>query len=316
VKITLVTPALGQIHTGNRTTADRWARLLRELGNEVNVQRDWNGEQCDLLIALHARRSFPAMRRFREKHQSAPLILALTGTDIYGDLEKGAEAMRSLELATRIVVLQELAVGAVPESARGKVNVIYQSAERPAKSPPREEGCFQVCVLAHIRRVKDALLAAYAVRELPGSSRIQVMHAGAVLDPEFEGQVEREQRTNPRYRWLGPLSHEKAVDLLARSHVLALTSHLEGGANVVSEAIAVSTPVISSLIPGSVGILGKEYPGYFPVGDSVALREQLQKAESNDAFYRDLQDRVARLRPLVSADREREAWSALLTELR
>jgi putative glycosyltransferase (TIGR04348 family) len=316
VKITLVTPAPAQIHTGNRTTADRWARLLRELGNEVNVQRDWNGEKCDLLIALHARRSFPAMQRFREKHRRAPLILALTGTDIYSDLEKSADAMRSLDLATRIVVLQELAVRAVPESARGKVNVIYQSAERLAISPPREESCFQVCVLAHVRRVKDALLAAHAVRELPASSRIQIRHAGAVLDPEFEEQVEGEQRTNLRYRWLGPLTHEKAVDLLARSHVLALTSHVEGGANVVSEAIAVCTPVISSFIPGSVGILGKEYPGYFAVGDSVALREQLQKAESNDRFYRDLQDRVARLRPLVSADREREAWSALLTELR
>jgi putative glycosyltransferase (TIGR04348 family) len=316
VKITLVTPASTQVHTGNRTTADRWARLLRELGNEVNVQLDWNGEQCDLLIALHARRSFPAMRRFREKYGRAPLILALTGTDVYGDLEKGAEAMRSLDLATRIVVLQELAVGAVPEGARRKVRTIYQSAERPTISPPREENCFQVCVLAHLRSVKDPLRAAYAVRELPASSKIQVKHAGAVLDPEFQGQAEGEQRTNLRYRWLGPLTHEKAVDLLARSHLLALTSHLEGGANVVSEAIAACTPVISSLIPGSVGILGKEYPGYFPVGDSAALREQLQKAESNDGFYRDLQDRVARLRPLVGADREREAWKALLTEFR
>jgi putative glycosyltransferase (TIGR04348 family) len=316
VKITLVTPAPAQVHTGNRTTADRWARLLRELGNEVSVQRDWNEEACDLLIALHARRSLPAMQRFREKHRRAPLILALTGTDVYGDLEKGADAVRSLELATRIVVLQELAVGAVPESARRKVRIIYQSAEQPATSPPREEGCFQVCVLAHLRPVKDPLRAAYAVRELPASSRIQIKHAGAALDPEFKGQVEGEQRTNLRYRWLGPLTHENAVDLLARSHVLALTSHLEGGANVVSEAIAVCTPVISSLIPGSVGILGKEYPGYFPVGDSAALRELLQRAESNHGFYRDLQDRVARLRPLVSADREREAWSALLTELR
>jgi putative glycosyltransferase (TIGR04348 family) len=316
VKIRLVTPAPAQVHTGNRTTADRWARLLRELGNEVNVQRDWNGEPCDLLIALHARRSLPAMRRFREKHPRAPLILALTGTDVYGDQENGAEAMRSLDLATRIVVLQELAVGAVPESAQRKVRVIYQSAERPAISPPREESCFQVCVLAHLRSVKDPLRAAYAVRDLPASSRIQVKHAGAVLDPGFEKQLEAEQRTNPRYCWLGPLTHEKAVDLLARSHVLALTSHLEGGANVVSEAIAVCTPVISSLIPGSVGILGTEYPGYFPVGDSAALREQLQKAESNDGFYRGLQDRVARLQSLVSVAREREAWSALLTELR
>ena len=315
MKIKLVTPAPAEVHTGNRTTADRWARLLGELGNEVGIQRDWNGEECDLLIALHARRSFPSIERFREAHPRIPLILALTGTDVYGDLQKAADAKLSLEFATRIVVLQELAIEALPESAQGKVRVIYQSAERPAISPPREVDCFQVCVLAHLRSVKDPLRAAYAVRDLPGSSRILVKHAGAILDPDFGKQVEAEQRTNPRYRWLGPLTHEQAVDLLARSHLLALTSQLEGGANVVSEAITVRTPIISSRIPGSLGILGKDYTGYFPVGDTAALREQLARAESDDGFYRDLEQRVAGLHSLVSAARERESWQALLREL-
>jgi putative glycosyltransferase (TIGR04348 family) len=315
VKIALITPAPAQVHTGNRTTADRWARLLSEPGHQVSVRKDWNGEECDLLIALHARRSFPAIQRFRQERPRAPLIVALTGTDLYGDLENSAEAMCSLELASRIVVLQELGIEAAPESVREKVRVIYQSAGRPSPPPPREESCFQVCVLAHLRLVKDPLLAAHAVRELPASSRIQVRHAGAVLDSEFATQVEAEQHKNPRYQWLGPLSHEKALDLLARSHLLVLTSKLEGGANVVSEAIAVGTPVMSSLIPGSVGILGADYPGYFPVRDSAALREQLQRADSDAAFYRGLQQWVARLQPLVSAARERETWANLLTEL-
>ena len=315
MKIILVTPAPAQVHTGNRTTADRWARLLRELGHEVAVQQDWNGEACDLLIALHARRSFASIHRFRDKRPHAPLILALTGTDVYRDLEKGAEAGRSLDMATKIVVLQELALGVIPESSRAKARVIYQSAESPATSLPREESCFQVCVLAHLRAVKDPLRAAYAVRDLPASSRILVKHAGAVLDPKFQEQVEAEKRTNPRYRWLGPLAHEKARNLLARSHLLVLTSLLEGGANVVSEAIAVNVPVISSRIPGSLGILGKGYPGYFPAGDTAALRELLRRAESDEKFYRNMQQRVAALRPLVSAARERQAWQALLIEL-
>ena len=315
MKIQLVTPAPAEVHTGNRTTADRWARLLGELGNEVAVQPDWNGEACDLLIALHARRSFPSVRRFREAHPRLPLIVALTGTDLYGDLEKDPEIRRALELATRMVVLQDLAVAALPQGLQGKVRVIWQSAEPPRISPPREEHSFQVCVLAHLRAVKDPLRAAYAVRDLPASSRILVKHAGAILDPEFAGQVEAEQRSNPRYRWLGPLTHEEALDLLARSHLLALTSHLEGGANVVSEAIAVRTPIISSGIPGSVGILGKGYTGYFPVGDSAALREQLKRAESDEGFYRDLQHQVAERHSLVSAARERDTWQALLGEL-
>ena len=315
MKIALVTPAPAQVHTGNRTTADRWARLLSQLGHQVNVQKSWDGEECDLLIVLHARRGFPAIQRFRQKHPLAPLVVALTGTDLYGDVESNAEAICSLELASRIVVLQALAAEAVPESARRKVRVIYQSAERPSPSARREESWFQVCILAHLRAVKDPLRLAYAVRGLPSLSKIQVKHAGAVLDPDFGRQVEAEQRTNPRYHWLGPLAHENAMDLLARSHMLVLTSQLEGGANAISEAIAISIPVISSLIPGSVGILGSDYPGYFPVGDSAALREQLLRAESDDGFYRDLQQWVARLHPLVSASRERETWGALLSEL-
>jgi putative glycosyltransferase (TIGR04348 family) len=315
VKIVLVSPAPPQAHTGNRTTAERWARLLSELGNHVSMRKDWNGEECELLIALHARRSFPSIQRFRRKRPLAPLIVALTGTDLYSDLENSPEAICSLDLASRIVVLQTLGVEAVPESARGKARVIYQSAEGPSASPPRDDDCFQVCVLSHLRAVKDPLRPAYAVRGLPAASRIRVKHAGAILDPDFAGLVEAEQRANPRYEWLGPLGHESAVDLLARSHILALTSQLEGGANVISEAIASSVPVISSLIPGSVGILGTNYPGYFPVGDSTALREQLQHVESGEGFYRQLRQWVARLHPLVSAVREREAWETLLAEL-
>ncbi len=315
MKIALITPAPAQVHTGNRTTAHRWARLLGDLGHHVNVRKDWNGEECDLLIALHARRSFPAIQRFREERPHAPIIVALTGTDLYGDLENSAEAICSLKLASRIVVLQELGVEAVPVSARRKVRVIYQSAEHVSPPSRREEGDFQVCVLAHLRAVKDPLRPAYAVRKLPAPSRIQLKHAGAMLDPEFVAQVEAEQRTNLRYQWLGPLSHEYALELLAGSQMLVLTSQLEGGANVISEAIAASVPVISSLIPGSVGILGTGYPGYFPVGDSAALREQLQRAESDGGFYRDLQQWVARLHPLVSPARERETWESLLTEL-
>jgi putative glycosyltransferase (TIGR04348 family) len=315
VKIAIVTPAPAQVHTGNRTTADRWARLLAELGNQVYIAQDGYREECDLLIALHAERSFLSIQRFRRERPLAPLIVALTGTDLYGDLEKSAEAKCSLELASRIVVLQALGVEAVPESARRKVRVIYQSAECASRSLQREADCFQVCELAHLRPIKDPLRAAYAVRELPPSSRIRLKHAGAVLDADFEKLVEAEQTTNPRYQWLGPLSHENAMDLLARSHLLVLASRQEGGANVISEAIAASTPVISSLIAGSVGILGKDYPGYFPVGDMVALRKQLHRAELDHGFYRDLQGRIARLRPLVSPEHERNAWRDLLYEL-
>jgi putative glycosyltransferase (TIGR04348 family) len=315
VNIRVVTPAPVQIHTGNRTTAVRWARLLEKLGHQVQLAQDWSGEGCDLLITLHARRSFPALERFHGARPGAPVVVALTGTDLYCDLESSAEARRSLEIASRLIVLQPRALDALPSDLRSKGRVIYQSAEHPESPDPPAGDLFQVCVLAHLRAVKDPLRTAYAARDLPADSRVRVAHAGGVLDPELAREAEVEQHRNPRYRWLGDLSHQGALRLLAGSHLLALTSLLEGGANAISEAIAASVPVISTYIPGSVGILGPDYPGYFPVGDTRALRRLMQQAEADRGFYAELKRRGQDLLPLVNPDLERESWRALLAEV-
>jgi putative glycosyltransferase (TIGR04348 family) len=327
VKILLINPAPVQTYTGNRTTAERWARLLRDSGHQVEVQHEWSGlsptMQWDLLITLHARKSFPTLERFHSAHPDVPVIVALTGTDIYQELSSNSEAQQSLEIASRLVVLQPLAVDALPEHLRNRCRVIFQSAVPTGQSaehvglPDRPDGnVFRVCVLAHLRPVKDPLRTAYAARELPADSRVQVMHAGGVLDADLAREAEAEQHRNPRYVWLGDLSHERALRLLAGSHLLAVTSVLEGGANVVSEAIAAGVPVLSTLIPGSIGILGPDYPGYFPIGDTRALCLSMHRAETDSAFYSELKRRISDLRPVVDPQRERESWNALLAEVR
>ena len=77
-----------------------------------------------------------------------------------------------------------------------------------------------------------------------------------------------------------------------------------------------SVPVISSRIPGSVGLLGESYPGFFPVGDTKALARMLHRAETDPAFYRSLASRCRRLARLVDPANERRAWARLLRELR
>lgn len=168
--IGLITPAPARSRRGNRWTALRWARLLRELGHGVVIEEEYRGRRCDALVALHARRSFRSIERFRREHPDAPLIVALTGTDLYGDIHADPQARQSLEMASRLIVLQPLGIEELPARLRGRACVIMQSAERPrGVISPRQDG-FEVCVNGHLRPVKDPFRAAKAARLLPGSS--------------------------------------------------------------------------------------------------------------------------------------------------
>jgi putative glycosyltransferase (TIGR04348 family) len=313
--VCLVTPAPPGSRHGNRVTALRWAGMIRSLGRRVLVRQEYRGERCGLLVALHALRSFPSVERYRSAKPDAPLVVALTGTDLYGAIHTHAEARRALDLATRLIVLQPLGIAELPAAVRSKTRVIYQSVPTPRVRPAPRKDAFEVCVLGHLRPVKDPFRTALASRLLPPESRLRVLHLGKALSAEMAQQAQAEAESNPRYRWLEEVPRGQALRVLARCRLLVLTSVTEGGANVVSEALAASVPVVSSRIAGSLGLLGEDYPGYFPVGDTRALADLLHRAEADADFYRTLQEWCARLRPLVDPARERQSWEELLREL-
>jgi len=301
--------------SGNAVTSRRWQAILRELGHRVSLAGGVDDlEAFDLLIVLHALRGAAPLAAFAGRFPDRPRILALTGTDLYGDLSRDPVALRSLELADRYVVLQPLGLRQLPAALRERAVAIYQSAERYEASVVDADR-FDVCVLAHLRQVKDPLLAAVAVRQLPAESKIRVLHAGAALDEKLATQAREEARTNRRYEWLGELDREQALRRLAASRLLVLTSKLEGGANVLTEAIAAGVPIVSSRIDGSIGILGERYPGYFSTGDSRGLADLLLRLERDSEFYAELRGHVAQLAELTGPEREMRAWERLLAGL-
>jgi putative glycosyltransferase (TIGR04348 family) len=316
MRICLVTPAPPRSYHGNRVTALRWATILRELGHAVQVGESYDGEPADLLIALHARKSAAAIRRARAAPERMPVVLALTGTDLYPDLATAGVEPDVLAAADRLLVLQPLGIDQLPVELRERARVVYQSAVTPPAAQPAR-GVFGVALLAHLRPVKDPLLPARAVRLLPVSSQVRVRHAGAVIDAALGERAAAEDRDNPRYDWLGPLPLGEAGELLASSRLLVHPSRQEGGANVASEALAAGVPIVATRIPGTVGILGADYPGYFPPGDEHALAQLLLRAEHNTGgLYDELLDACAPLRAVVAPARERAAWASLLAELR
>jgi putative glycosyltransferase (TIGR04348 family) len=303
MKIALVTPAGPGTRSGNRHTALRWAAFLRAAGHKVSVSTEDTSSGADAMLALHARRSHASIKGFpREK----PLVLALTGTDVYRDIHESAEARESLELADRLIVLQPKAAEEVPARLRRKVGVVVQSSSTRLRQRA-VKGSFRVCVIGHLRAEKDPLRMLCALEFIPPSLPLQVIHLGAALDPALVPET-----TDPRYRWLGSVPHARALRWLASSHAMVISSRMEGGANVVCEALRIGVPVLASRISGNVGLLGAGYRGYFPVGDERALARLLTRAAGDRTFYANLKTQIALLRSTVAPQAEKRALLAVM----
>jgi putative glycosyltransferase (TIGR04348 family) len=309
-RIVIVTPAAAGARSGNRHTALRWASLLRGAGHRVRVVAEWQGEPCDMLVALHARRSHGSIVQFKEAHPGKRLVVVLTGTDLYRDLPDSADARQSLELADRVIVLQEAALSQLAGPIRRKARVVYQSADPKVRHAP-PDGRFRIAVIGHLRAEKDPMRTALALRHL-GAEQVEVVHLGAALDRALGEEARRCMAREPRYRWLGSVTHSRALAWLARSHVLVVSSVMEGGANVIAEAARVATPVIASRVSGNVGMLGRDYPGYFPLHDEKRLARLLERAASDRRFYRALKQKLLQRRRLFAPAAERKALIAAI----
>jgi putative glycosyltransferase (TIGR04348 family) len=316
VKISLITPAKTQSRNGNRTTALRWARMLREVGHRVRIDTDYSGEAADLLIAIHAWRSADAILRYRERLPAGPLIVCLGGTDVNTFLQSHPHTtLRSLQMADALICLHDLIGEVLPAPLRKKLHVVHQSAS-PLPGPRRPAArSFNICVIGHLRDEKDPFRAALAARHLPPASRLRVIHLGKAHTPDFASQAVAEMNTNPRYQWLGEVPAWRVRRELSKTRLMVISSSQEGGANVVSEAIVAGVPVIASDIPGNVGLLGRDYPGYYPLHDEVALARMLHRAETEPAFLEVLERYGRKLAPLFRRDREQVALQEIVNSV-
>jgi putative glycosyltransferase (TIGR04348 family) len=314
MRLVIVTPARPGTRHGNRTTALRWARHLRALGHRVAIRVEWDGRACDAMIALHARRSHASIAAWKRALPSRPVVLVLTGTDLYRDIRTDAAARASLDLADRLVVLQQKGLEELGAAHRAKTTVVHQSVRAPRRQePPRTY--FLATVIGHLREEKDPFCAARALALLPEVGNLRVVHLGSAMSEEAAREARTRMRADRRYRWLGELPHAQAMRWLARSHVMVISSRMEGGAHVVSEAIAIGVPVLASRISGNIGLLGEDYPGYYPVGEERALAALLARAYSETAFLASLARKVGAERAKVKPAAERGALRDLLAGL-
>ncbi|APE30321.1 glycosyl transferase family 1 [Halomonas aestuarii] len=321
--LALITPAGRGSHAGNRATATRWAGLLRELGCRVRVIGPeaapagcrFDGKSPDLVMALHAWRSHGAILACRQAFPGCPLVVVLTGTDVYRFQHSHPAAfLESLEAANALVGLHDGLDEDLPSRFLPRLHVVHQSAlPLPPGAPRPSRRQLDVLVVGHLREEKDPLRAALAVRDLPEDSRLRVVQLGGAHDETWAQAAREEMAANPRYRWLGDLPRWRVRRWMARARLMVISSRMEGGANVVSEACVAGLPVLASDIPGNRGLLGADYAGYFPVADTAALGDLLRRAEAEPAFVEGLRRQVAARAPWFTPEAEREALARVLT---
>ena len=265
----------------------------------------------DILLALHARRSAESMAQFRQLRVQGGLILALTGTDVYSDIHSDEAAQRSLLLADRLIVLQPNAIAELPEMYRHKCDVVFQSAAT-LKPGGHSSKHFDVVQVGHLRHEKDPFTPITALRQLPAESRIRLTQIGTALDSHHADTMAVVLRDEPRLRWLGGLSRSQTRQRIKRAHLLVIASKMEGGANVIVEAITAGVPVIASHISGNIGMLGEDYPGYFPFADAQACAALMQRAETDSRLMKQLTAACAKRAKLFAPEREAAAIRAVV----
>lgn len=315
-RVLIVSPALARANNGNWQTASRWARFLSG-PYKAEVRGAWlaGDPPPALLVALHARRSAPSLAAFRDAFPDRPALLVLTGTDVYRDIHEDEQARAALARADTLVVLQEAALAQLPARLRPKTRVIHQSAPTlRAWRPPAAPRHVDLCMIGHLREEKDPLTYIRAAA-LVAAPTARLLHIGGALDPQLGAAAQAAHDTNPRYRWLGPLPHAQARQRLKRCHAMVIASKMEGGANVIIEAVTSGVPVLASRIDGNVGMLGADYAGYFPLGDAAALARLIDRSIADPDFLALLRRQCAARAPLFAPEAERAAVRDLVDNL-
>jgi glycosyltransferase involved in cell wall biosynthesis len=229
-------------------------------------------------------------------------------------MKNHGEVIQSMEMADQLITLQSSALDLIPASLRYKAQVIYQSVEIGTTDSVAKED-FLVSIIGHLREEKDPFCIARSLPLLPADSKITVRHLGQAMNSQMKDLARNFNATIDRYQWIGEVSHADALRMISQSRLMVISSRMEGGAHVVSEAIALGIPVIASDIPGNRGLLGEDYPAYYPVANESALANLLYRSETMPTFYASLQKYIDLRKELIKPAREKQSIQELVSTL-
>ncbi len=302
------------LHTsqGNSVTAMRLERILKEGGLRVAMEAErYQGAGAKCMVALNARRSAQAVKDFKADCPESQVVLVLTGTDMnHPEMnEVDSPTRRTISVADALVTLHDAAFSALPADLQKKAVVIYPSVSLPEglSHEGGGEGGFLVVMVGNLRKEKNLGLALDAWKSVRG---VELVIYGDADEATAEQISDAEEETDGIY-WAGKVSHEVVLREMSRADLLLNTSTQEGGANAICEAVVMGLPVLASEIQGNIGMLGRDYAGFFPVGDAKVLAQRVMECAEGEDLYRTLKTQVAERAGLFSYETEAGEWLRL-----
>ena len=303
---------------GNSVSARRIEQRIRAIGRSATAREGYEDEDASTMIALHARRSAPAIQRFKKLYPNRQLIIVLTGTDLYTDLPSGDQTViESMQLADALVTYQDASIADIPEQFQHKSRTIWKSVDLPIPehrpSPPDRP--FTFTILAHLRETKDPFLPARALRLISESPAVSIRHFGKLLDTSLEAELLQHQAEEPRYHWEESLPRDRVAAAICSSHATINSGRTEGGSNAICESIILGTPVLATRTPANIGFLGSDYDGFYEVGDATALATAITACCSdNGRTLKSLAAQIQQRARLFQPENESAAWDQLLSD--
>lgn len=313
-RVVIVSPALASANNGNWQTAKRYANMLAS-SCVVRIVNEWDGARTDdVLIALHARRSYSSIAAWYVQRGSEGLCVVLTGTDLYRDIKQDPQAQQSLAWANALVVLQPAGLAELPAKFQDKTRVLFQSTTT-RQTLLKTNRHMRAVMVGHLRSEKSPQTFFDVATLLAKRSDIELRHIGGEHDQVLARQAHDTAAKHPNYQFLGARSHEQTLRYIQRSHVLVHPSVMEGGAHVIMEAICSGVPVLASRIAGNIGMLGETYAGFFTVGDAVELASLLERFRDESSFAAELRAQCVQRAHLFEPARERSGLITIVQDL-
>ena len=256
-----------------------------------------------------------------------PVVCSCRGNDITKDMFIDPATLATvLQRSTRLIFvsdsLQGMAHALTP--CREKSTIVANSVDctqftpaltsSPAPSAPVILG---TSGLMRWKKGIDVLLP--LIRELCATHDVQMHIAGYALDDEIDRQMTRfvnQHGLSDRVHILGPLPHERMVDVLRQMDIYVNTSYQEGMPNGVLEAMACALPVVATTADGIPQLVDDGVTGYLcPVGDLEALAHSCRRLIDHP----DLRSRMGaaarqRAQHVFHPEREARAVEAVLRQ--